>query len=143
MRRRSGLVWGGRIVAVVMVVGLAVYLLMVGLDQADKLASALSLLVAVAALAAPYVLPPVQPSPPKETPSKSTQLVTDTVVGGNLTQAQDVNNIQVASTTPTPPSTTPTAGSVPPAPGGQYVNGVWVGGNLTQIDGADGDVTLG
>ena len=62
---------------------------MVGLNKADKLASALSLLVAVAALVAPYVLSPGQPSSAaaaaKAAPSGSTQLVTNTVVGGNLT----------------------------------------------------------
>ena len=41
MRRRSGWIWGGRIAAVVVVTGLAVYLASVGLDKADKLASVL------------------------------------------------------------------------------------------------------
>ena len=37
MRRRSGWIWGGRITAVVILAGLAVYLASVGLDKADKL----------------------------------------------------------------------------------------------------------
>ena len=132
MRRRSGWIWGGRIVAVVMVGGLAVYLLMVGLDKADKLASALSLLVAVAALVAPYVLSPGQPSSAaaaaKAAPSGSTQLVTNTVVGGNLAQARDVDDIRVpGAAMSAPPSTAPVPGPVPGAPAGQYVNGVSVG----------------
>ena len=57
MRRRSGWIWGGRIAAVVILAGLAAYLASVGLDKADKLASVLGLLVAVAALVAPYLLP--------------------------------------------------------------------------------------
>jgi hypothetical protein len=149
MHRRSGWIWGGRIIAVVAVVGLAIYLLAVGLDKADKLAGALSLVVAVAALVAPYLLPSGQPSsaapPGQAAASGPRQSVTDTVVGGNLTQAQDVGGIRVpgAATPATRPGTAPAAGPVPGAPGGQYVKGVWVGGNLTQIDGADGDVTLG
>jgi hypothetical protein len=149
MHGRSGWIWGGRIIAVVAVVGLAIYLLAVGLDKADKLAGALSLLVAVAALVAPYLLPTGQPSsaaPPVRAPaSGSTQSVINTMVGGNLTQARDVDGTRVpgAATPATAPGTAPATGPVPDPPGGQYVNGVWVGGSLTQIDGADGDVTLG
>jgi hypothetical protein len=42
----------------VLVAGLAVYLLRVGLDKADKVASSISVLVALVALGAPYLLPP-------------------------------------------------------------------------------------
>jgi hypothetical protein len=41
----------------VIVAGLIVYLVMVGLDKADKLASAVGVVVALAALVAPYLLP--------------------------------------------------------------------------------------
>lgn len=57
-RRTSGWVWAGRIVAVLVLAGLGVYLVRVGLDTADKLASSIGVLVAVAALLAPYLLPP-------------------------------------------------------------------------------------
>lgn len=149
MHRRSGWIWSGRIIAIVAVVGLAIYLLAVGLDKADKLAGALSLVVAVAALAAPYLLPSGQPSsaapPVQAAASGPRQSVTNAVVDGNLTQARDVRGIRVpgALAPATPLGTAPAAGRVPDASGGQYVNGVWVGGNLTQIDGVDGDVTLG
>jgi hypothetical protein len=148
MHRRSGWIWGGRIIAVAAVVGLVIYLLTVGLDKADKLAGALSLLVALAALVAPYLLPSAQPSsaaPPVQAASGPTQSVTNAVVGGNLTQARDVDDIRVpGAATPAPlPGTTPAASPVPAPLGGQYVNGVWVGGSLTQVDGADGDVTIG
>ena len=63
MRRRSGWIWGGRITAVAVLAGLAVYLASVGLDKADKLASVLGLLVAVAALVAPYLLPSLRRRP--------------------------------------------------------------------------------
>jgi hypothetical protein len=148
MHRRSGWIWGGRIIAVVTVGGLAIYLLAVGLDRADKLAGVLSLLVAVAALLAPYLLPTGQPpsaAPTVQAVPGPAQSVTDTVVGGNLTQARDLDGIRVpdAATPTPPPGSAPAASPMSDSPGGQYVNGVWVGGNLTQIDGADGDVTLG
>lgn len=43
-------------------VGLAGYLVYVGLDDADKVASSVSAVIALAALLAPYLLPVPQPS---------------------------------------------------------------------------------
>jgi hypothetical protein len=139
-RRRSGWIWGGRVVAVFVVAGMGVYFSTVGLDKADKLASVLGLLVAAAALVAPYLLPSSDRS---SSESESVQSVANTVVGGHLTQMRDAEGVKVqGSVTASPPQTAP-PGAVPPPDlqGGQYVNGVWVGGNLTQIDGAEGDVT--
>lgn len=140
--RRSGWIWGGRIAAVVVLVGLAAYLFSVGLDKADKLASVLALLVAVVALVTPYLLPLPDGD---HSGSRSAQHVTNTVVGGHLTQARDAKSVQVHTSVPPrlSPVDPPKAGPVPEAQGGQYVNGVWVGGNLTQVDGSDGDVTIG
>lgn len=148
MRRTSGRIWGGRIVAIVAVAGLACYLSIVGLDKAAALASVLSLLVAVIALLAPYLLPSGQSSsadPPSRAGSESAQSVIHTVVGGNLTQARDIHGSGVpGAAAPGPrPAAASEASPAPGMPGGQYVNGVWVAGNLTQIDGVDGDVTLG
>ncbi|MEU5694354.1 hypothetical protein [Actinosynnema sp. NPDC020468] len=42
------------------VAGLAVYLFVVGLDEADKVGSSIGGVVAVAALVAPYLLPPAR-----------------------------------------------------------------------------------
>jgi hypothetical protein len=143
MRRHSHWIWGGRIAAVAVVAGLAGYLLSAGLDKADKLASVLGLLVAVAALAAPYLLP--SPDRNRSEPGSS-QHVVNTVVGGHLTQVQNAKSVPVTS--PVSPSLRQaapgTAGPMSKGQGGQYVNGVWVGGNLTQVDGAnDDDVTTG
>ena len=143
MRRHSGWIWGGRITAVVVLAGLSVYLASVGLDKADKLASVLSLLVAVVALVAPYLLPP--PDEGRAEP-KTVQQVTNTVVSGHLTQVQDADGVGVKGPVPArPPQAPPPGGEPEPAPEGQigqYVNGVWVGGNLSQVDGADGDITI-
>ena len=79
MRRRSGWIWGGRIAAVVVLTGLAVYLASVGLDKADKLASVLGLLVAVVALVAPYLLPSADGGHPEPA---SVQRIANTVVAG-------------------------------------------------------------
>jgi hypothetical protein len=50
-------VWAGRVVFGVIVAGLVVYLVVVGLDEADKLASVISAVVALVALVVPYLLP--------------------------------------------------------------------------------------
>ncbi|WDZ83130.1 hypothetical protein [Micromonospora cathayae] len=60
----------------VIVVALAGYLLVVGLDKADKLASGISAVVALIAMGAPYLLPP--PSPPG-VPAPGPNRVEDTV----------------------------------------------------------------
>jgi len=142
MPRRSGWVWGGRIAAVAALAGLGVYLASVGLDRADKLASVLGLLVAVIALVAPYVLPT---SLGDHSGSGSVQQVTNTAVGGHLTQVRDAKGVHVngpaVSGLPKAPSPAPTP--VPEKIGGQFVNGAWVGGKLTQVDGTDGDITIG
>lgn len=142
MRRHSGWIWGGRIAAVVVLTGLAVYLALVGLDKADKLASVLSLLVAVAALVAPYLLPSSDGSHSEPGP---VQQVANTVVGGHLTQARNAKGVRVQGPVTAGPPQAPPPGGDPSPEGhsGQYVNGVWVGGNLTQVDGADGDITIG
>ena len=58
MSRNATAVRAGRVVAALTLCGLAGYLAAVGLDRADPLAGVLSLFVAVAALLAPYLLPP-------------------------------------------------------------------------------------
>jgi len=142
MRGRSGVMWGGRIIAVLVFAGTAFYLASVGLDKADKVASALGLLVAVGALIAPYLLPPPEGD---HSESSRMQRVTNTVVSGHLTQARNVKDVRVHGARPGSPAqaSPPGAGSAPEIRNGQYVNGVWVGGNLTQIDGVDGDITIG
>lgn len=55
--RNKKWVWAGRVAFAVIVTGLVVYLVVVGLEKADKLASAISAVAALAALAAPYLLP--------------------------------------------------------------------------------------
>ncbi|WP_213450392.1 hypothetical protein [Rhizomonospora bruguierae] len=68
-RRRRVWVWTGRSVATLCVAGLGGYLYLVGLDKADKVASAIASLIAVAALVAPYLLPARgQPSDPRPRP---------------------------------------------------------------------------
>ena len=143
MRSRSGWIWGGRIAALVVLAGLAVYLASVGLDKADKLASILGLLVALATLVAPYLLPSSDESRSKP---GSSQQVANAVVGGHLTQIRDAKGgVYVKGSVRARPTTKlPHDGdAAPEGQRGQYVNGVWVGGNLTQIDGVNGDTSIG
>lgn len=130
MRRRPGLIWGCRIAAVVLIVGLAAYLWSVGFDKADKLAGVLVLLVALATLLAPYLFP--FPDSGHPTPEVG-QRVSNAVVKGHLTQLRNPQGAHpaVAET-----------GPVAEQKSGQYVDGVWVGGNVTQIEGVGSDVTI-
>lgn len=50
--------WAGRAVFGVIVVALVVYLAVVGLDEADKVAGSIGAVLALIALGAPYLLPP-------------------------------------------------------------------------------------
>jgi hypothetical protein len=65
-RRSRRWVWVGRVVFGVIVVGLVVYLAVVGLDKADKLASSIGAVLALVALGAPYLLPPPAAAPVAE-----------------------------------------------------------------------------
>jgi len=68
-------VWAGRIAFGAIVGALVAYLAMVGLDEADKLASCMGAVLALGALGAPYLLPrpggalPVEPNRAEETGS--------------------------------------------------------------------------
>jgi hypothetical protein len=136
--RRSGWIWAGRMAAVLLLAGLGAYLFSMGLDKASMLAGVLGLLVAVGALIAPYLLP----LPDHD---HGGQYITDTVAGGNLTQIRDARGVHVLGPVITGPlpDQSPRSDRAPDGQGSQHVNGVWVGGNLTQVDGTDGDVTIG
>jgi hypothetical protein len=74
-RRSRRLVLIGRVVAAIVLAGLAVYLVRAGLDKADKLASSIGLLVAALALVAPYLVPASSDQP---APRNPTAVVEDT-----------------------------------------------------------------
>jgi hypothetical protein len=145
-QRHLNWVWVARIVAVLVLVGLAVYLSLVGLDKADKLASVLGLLVAVAALVAPYLVPSADGNDSAAGPG---QRIANAVIGGHVTQVRRAASVRVTGTpAPQPPQVKPSEASSPLADDGghetaQQINGVWAGGNVTQVADADGDVTIG
>jgi hypothetical protein len=146
VRSRSRLIWGCRVVALLGIVGLVAYLVVVGLNEADEIAGVLGLLVSVAALLAPYLLPPGQGSPAGlPTKPERSQSVVNSVVQGDPRQVKGGGRGRVPdpAASVVPATAPPPATSVPGAPGGQYVSGSWVGGNLTQVDGVDGDVSFG
>jgi hypothetical protein len=62
MRRRNPRwIWTGRILFVLIGAALATYLVIIGLDRADKTASVIGAILALLALGAPYLLPPSRP----------------------------------------------------------------------------------
>src|SRR5262245_27363732 len=73
MPRRSPLwIWIGRAVFAAVLAALISYLVAAGLDKADKLGSGISVVIALIALVAPYLLPPRSDSPaPPASPASS------------------------------------------------------------------------
>lgn len=144
--RTRGWVWVGRGFAVVVVAGVATYLYVAGVDKADKIASGLSLLVALTALGAPYLLPP--PRPLIEDGAVS-QVAADVVVDGRVAQFRRIrggfrSSARSAGSQPPPAarsSSESTQADV--VPGGQVVRGARVGGDIVQAGVVEGDVTLG
>jgi hypothetical protein len=75
LHRTRGWVWAGRGVALAAMTGLAVYLCAAGLSRAGAVAAPISVVIALAALLAPYLLPVYQPpdaaagpAPPDQAP---------------------------------------------------------------------------
>lgn len=153
-RRDRRWIWAGRIAAVLVLAGLTVYLARVGLDTADKLASSIGVVIAVAALLAPYLLPAQQPVPtPDSAAPAPSQAVTGSGVGGDVRQISGVaGGVRIGP----PPTTTgqPPAAPVPPpppaavpdaapaAPPSQVVDKSTVTGSVTQIGTVGGDVDI-
>jgi hypothetical protein len=112
--RRLRWVWAGRVISALILAGLAVYLWRLGLDRADKVASALGLLVALAALGFPYLLP-------RNQGASKIQSVKDSSVRGSVSQVRDSRVVDVAPVAEgaAPPPVTAAAGSELPKEEGQ------------------------
>ncbi|GAA5049274.1 hypothetical protein HNP84_004313 [Thermocatellispora tengchongensis] len=169
--RTPGWLWAGRVAAVIIVAGLVVHLVRVGLDEADKVGSAVGVVLALAALLAPYLLPPrgrPEPEPGPARPADPAQIVEDTTVGGTTVQVAKVTGTLKVGSAPTPrapaepkpaepkpagPAAPPAEATAPGATaggadgdqgaGGQHVRGSRIGGHLIQAGEIDGDVTIG
>jgi hypothetical protein len=60
-QRTRGWVWAGRAAAAAVLIGLAAYMAVAGLDQAGRLAAPVGVVIALATLFAPFLLPAYQP----------------------------------------------------------------------------------
>ncbi|MFE5331292.1 hypothetical protein ACFRCG_33380 [Embleya sp. NPDC056575] len=135
--------WVGGVVAGAALVGLAVYLAVVGLDEADKWASVLGLFVTLAGLAVSVI------GMWRERASSGGQSVTDSTIGGGVAQVADTGgNVRITHRgtgpviPPPTPQGAPPAGGVPPADDGQRVQGSTVSGPVDQVRATDGDVDI-
>lgn len=86
---RNPVRWALRFIALAIVIGLSTYLYSVGLDKADRLGSAIGVVVALAALIAPYLWPSGQHGDEGTAAAEETQSVAETIVGGSLLQNND------------------------------------------------------
>ena len=82
-------IWGGRMVAAVTLTGLVGYMYAVGLDQAGKLAGPIGLVIALATLLTPYLLPTYQS--PTSQPATSPDVTEGR--GGIVIIAADHNSV--------------------------------------------------
>lgn len=100
-RRGPAWIWVGRVLFAVIVAALVTYLVTVGLDKADKLASTIGAVVALLALGAPYLLPSPAPAPaqPRATHADGSGAV---AVGGdsNAEVSTDVRGVTSAAAAP-------------------------------------------
>lgn len=81
--------WALRAIALAVVIGLSVYLKSVGLDKADRVGSAVGVVVALTALITPYLWPSERRGDKRTETAQETQEVADTTVGGSLVQQND------------------------------------------------------
>ena len=94
LRRSPRLVWAGQIAAVLVLAGLVTYMAVAGLTTANLVGGALGGVAALAALLAPYLLPPSSPSPGGPSASESNRVensgaATATAGGEAVTGVQD------------------------------------------------------
>jgi hypothetical protein len=82
-KHRNRWIWIGRAVAVGVVIGLAVYLFAVGLNQANAIAAPVSVVIALAALLAPLLLPAYQSDDAKDQQAKGVDLEFDPPFNGS------------------------------------------------------------
>ncbi|MCO6011090.1 hypothetical protein NE236_39655 [Actinoallomurus purpureus] len=130
--------------------GLGGYFVAVGLDKADKLASAVSALIGLAGLVvsvygvilARQATAPASPAPPPP----GGQSVTGSTIGGGVTQVRSVgSDLHLGAPPPglaRPPAVPPKPEAGKGVPGEQAVRDARVAGEVTQIDGVGGDADI-
>ncbi|GAA0481944.1 hypothetical protein Ade02nite_57600 [Paractinoplanes deccanensis] len=100
---RSRWIWAGRGTFALVVAALIVYLAVSGLDRADKLASAIGVVVAVVALGAPYLRRPAppadaeRPADPRHGPPPGPARPLETGARQPLVVARSVRGLQIGN----------------------------------------------
>jgi hypothetical protein len=158
------LAWAGGAVAVAAAVGLGVYFAVAGLGKADQLGSVVGIFTGLAGLVVSvYGVVQGRREGPSSCPAAAKgQSVAGSTVTGGITQVRGVTgSVRIGgppSSSAAPPAAAPSVpspapGLAPPgapepvfeAPGrgdGQSVTDSQVGGDVTQVDGAGGDVDV-
>ena len=146
-------VWIGGVVAVGALASLTAYLISVGLDEADKVASVVGLFVALAGLVV-SVLGLRRESAPEDGPPAGGQSVRNSSFGGGITMIRGTRgSIRISRTGAPQPA--PTGGPRPlpghpagapsadaPNGAGQHVHGTTAAGPVDMVDGTGGDVEI-
>nr|WP_181411927.1 hypothetical protein [Streptomyces sp. F2] len=134
--------WVGGLVSVAAVGALAGYLITVGLDDADKVASVIGLFVALAGLGVAIA------GLRRQARSSGGQSVQNSAISSGVSQISDTAGgvrITRRGGTPVPPRTPPPATTHPPgsdAGDGQSVSGTTTGGSVNQVKNTGHDVEI-
>jgi hypothetical protein len=142
MKRLLGVtawVFGGLVLA-----GLGAYLFKIGLDRADKFASAAGLFVVLVGLAVDVYGVFLSR---RKGESSSAQVITGSTVGNDVFQVKDAKKavrIKLGGSEPIPRKPAPEGSrrSSPPPLGEQVIADSSVGGSTSQIEGVGGDVEI-
>ena len=131
----------GAVIAGVALVALTGYLVVMGLDKADKLASVLGMFAGLGGLAISAV-----GLVGERRKRADAQSVRGSSAAGSVTQIRDVKgNVRISREGRTDMGVMPVTPSAPqavPEAKGQSVHETYVAGDIDQVDGADGDVTI-
>ncbi|MEU4423258.1 hypothetical protein AB0F81_21745 [Actinoplanes sp. NPDC024001] len=127
--RRRSWVWPGRVAFAVILLALIGYLVAVGLERADKVASSVAAVLALVALGAPHLLPS-RPAPPPTTAAGTGSVG----IGGNNSGAVST---EVSGTAPPPPAVPPGPGVTASGPGSVAVGGDNTAAIRTRVTGPE------
>jgi hypothetical protein len=141
------MVWIGAIAAGFALIGLGVYLVVIGLDRADKVASVIGMFAGLAGLALAAYGVVLTRRGLEQHIRPGGQVVAESSVGGEVLQVRGVRgNLRIGpAASPAPPlagSASPSPSAPTVAPGSQSVTGSQVAGPVRQVDDIGGDADL-
>jgi hypothetical protein len=136
--------WASLLAAGIVLVGVGLFVAATRLDDADRWGSVIGALAALLGL--PMTAYGLMLARRQSKASTWGQAVTDSVVGGGVTQVRGVRgNVRIGASPPGPPpilSSPAVAPSAPCSVGDQWVHRTWTAGPVRQVDDIGGDADI-